>query len=528
MSPALAKVRKVRARRGVVKVKGKVFNPNVSARAARAPELKLPRPGTTRYPIDLAVFARLKEASHRAKKLPKRESVIVSDKPGKTKGVSSRGILAAAPAAGIPMALAPSRNFAGISATGWLPPDCTLAAGPNHLLASVNSSLAVFSKQGGAALLQRTLTAWFANVVQNATVFDPKAIYDQHAGRWVLLAVAVIRNPNRSWFLLSISTTADPLGTWRNYALDATKDGVVQTNNWVDYPALGVDAQALYLTGNMFRFGGGFQYTKVRIVPKNGPYSGGTIPFTDLVRLRNGDNSMAFTVQPCHTFGAPQVQYFVNSIYPTTATPENKLSLWSITDPLSAAPSLTLRTIEVSPYNLPPDAVQKGQSTPLDTGDVRVLNAVFRGGSVWCAFATQHNWGQPTNVAAIHWVQIEAASGTLIQQGIYGTKRRYYSYPAVMPNNNGDMIMVFSRCGSNEFGSIRFTGRKAADSLGALRNSSTLKTGIAGYLGLDGSGRNRWGDYAGIAADPGNPASVWFYSLFAVPGTWATWIGSAS
>lgn len=522
------KTRPARTARGAVRTKGVVFDPNQAVPQTLAPELKVPRPGTTRYPIDLAAFAKLKNASYKAKKLAKHNSMISPDKPGKVQG-GSGGPLAAAPGQpGHIAALAPSLNFAGISATGWIPPDCTLAAGPSHLLASVNSSVAIFSTQGGGALLQKTLTAWFSNVIQNATIFDPKALYDQHAGRWVLLAVAVASNPNRSWFLLSVSTTADPLAPWRNYALDATKDGAVQTSNWVDYPALGVDAQALYLTGNMFRFGGGFKYSKVRIVPKSGPYSGGTVKFTDLVRLKNADNSMAFTVQPCHTFGAPQVQYLVNSIYPTTATPENKLSLWSISSPLAASPSLTLRTVDISSYALPPDAVQKGQANPLDTGDVRVLNAVFRGGSVWCAFCTQHNWQQATNVAAIHWVQLEAATGTLTQQGIYGAKSAYYSYPAIMPNNNGDMIMVFSHCSASAFASVRFTGRKATDPPGTLRNSSTLKAGTAGYLGLDGNGRNRWGDYAGIAADPSNPAAVWFYSLFAIPGAWNTWIGSAS
>jgi hypothetical protein len=97
-----------------------------------------------------------------------------------------------------------------------------------------------------------------------------------------------------------------------------------------------------------------------------------------------------------------------------------------------------------------------------------------------------------------------------------------------MPNNNGDLLMVFSRCSATEFASIGFTGRKAADPIGELRNSSILKAGAAGYLSLDGNGRNRWGDYAGIASDPANPATVWFFSLFAVPGAWSTWIGSAS
>ena len=37
------------------------------------------------------------------------------------------------------------------------------------------------------------------------TIFDPKALYDQHAARWVLLAVAFRQNPNQSVFLLSVS-----------------------------------------------------------------------------------------------------------------------------------------------------------------------------------------------------------------------------------------------------------------------------------------------------------------------------------
>jgi hypothetical protein len=338
----------------------------------------------------------------------------------------------------------------------------------------------------------------------------------------------VAKEPDRAWFVLSISKTADPLGEWHSYALDSTVDGSEKTNNWADFPALGVDAQALYLTGNMFRFGAGFEYAKIRIVPKEAAYAGDALGFTDLVQLKNSNGSMAFTVQPCHTFGAPQVQYLVNTIYPDTETPETKLSLWSITDPLGNSPVLSLRTIEVSPYFLPPDSIQQGEPNPLDSGDVRVLNAVFRGGSVWCAFCTVHNWDEETNVAAIHWVQIEAASGVLIQQGIYGAQSANYSFPAVMPNNNGDLLMVFSRCSATEFASIGFTGRKAADPIGELRNSSILKAGAAGYLSLDGNGRNRWGDYAGIASDPANPATVWFFSLFAVPGAWSTWIGSAS
>ena len=132
---------------------------------------------------------------------------------------------------------------------------------------------------------------------------------DVHGGpvnlAWVLMAVAVQNNPRKSLYLVSVSATSNPLGVWRNYALDAMRDGNTPTNNWADFPALGVDNKALYITSNQFAFNGGFQFAKIRVVPKAGPYSGGAAPFFDFVRMRNANNALAFTVQPCHTFGAP-------------------------------------------------------------------------------------------------------------------------------------------------------------------------------------------------------------------------------
>jgi hypothetical protein len=149
------------------------------------------------------------------------------------------------------------------------------------------------------------------------------------------------------------------------------------------------------------------------------------------VKRQNADGSLAFTVQPGHTFGAPNVQSLVNSVYPTTASPPNVLTLWSVTNPLATA-TLTRRSITVTPFSLPPDANQRGGGTPLDSGDVRVLNAVFRGGSVWCALTTVHDYGAG-NVAAIQWFQVNATSGALVQQGIYGTGARTTSIPVSCP-----------------------------------------------------------------------------------------------
>ena len=510
--------------------RGKEIDPShelPEAMAAGVAELRQPRPYTSRYPIPEEEFQRLKEKATRLR-LPLGDATLSRDS-GQKAEIATRGVVgvealapelaAAAPAA----SPSPTTNFAGIAATGWIPPDCTMATGPSHVVLSVNSTVAIYAKSGGAPLLQRTLTVWFSNVIQGATIFDPKVLYDQHAGRWVLVAFAVASNPNRSAYLLSVSASSDPLGQWRNYSLNAMVDGNTATNNWADYPAVGVDSNALYITSNQFAFGGGFQYAKIRVIPKAGPYSGGAATFFDFVRMRNSNNSLAFTIQPCHTFGAPQVEYLVNSMFPSG----NSLTIWRIA-PSGASFSLTRTSVATAAYSLPPNAVQKGNNDPLNSGDVRILNAVFRGDSIWCALTTARSWVAGSSQAAIQWFQIRAAGPALVQQGVFGAAKIHYFYPACCPDNNGNMIMVFSRASANEFGSVYYTGRRATDPLGALQPSALLKAGVANYVAKDSGGRNRWGDYAGIASDPANVRLVWFYSMFSsAVNKWGTWVGSA-
>jgi hypothetical protein len=88
--------------------------------------------------------------------------------------------------------------------------------------------------------------------------------------------------------------------------------------------------------------------------------------------------------------------------------------------------------------------------------------------------------------------------------------------------------MVFSRSGTAEYGSMAYTGRRATDPLGALQTSTLVHAGVAHYQQLDGGGRNRWGDYNGVAADPSAPRVIWIYSEFvAAADTWGTWVSSA-
>lgn len=201
--------------------KGKKFEPGRVLPAAPAldivAQLNRPRPSTSRYPIDQRTFAALEAAATKVKLPARKASTLVMDKGKKAELALSPGMaLPAAPAvleepAEAPVALG---NFQGIADTGWFPPDCTMAAGPQHVMLAVNSSVAIYTKAGAVAQAARTLSTWFGNVISQAKIFDPRLLYDQHANRWLLVAAALPSDPavQQSFFLFA--DAGNKWGTW--------------------------------------------------------------------------------------------------------------------------------------------------------------------------------------------------------------------------------------------------------------------------------------------------------------------------
>ena len=177
-----------------------------------------------------------------------------------------------------------------------IPPDPTMASGPNHLMGLINSDIGIFDKAD--TLLQRLdATNWYQPVLPGklgdpqqtllGTVFDPKVIYDHFANRWVMVWLASDRT-TKSWILVSASNDDDPNGGWCSWALPGDQNGSEPAGNWSDYQGLGFDNQAVYVVPNQFGFNGSFDYAKIRILPKDALYDN-TCPamtWTDLWDLR--------------------------------------------------------------------------------------------------------------------------------------------------------------------------------------------------------------------------------------------------
>lgn len=405
-------------------------------------------------------------------------------------------------------------NFAGLDDTNWTPPDSHIAAGPDHLIATVNATFAVFDKLG-RQLLRRTMADLFARLVEDALIFNPKVLYDQFRGCWLMAACARSVDSQHSWFLLAFSQSGDPLSDWWIWALDANSDGANRTSNWPEGLGLAVDNSQLYLTANMFNGQGEFAYSKLRILNIKEMQTGGILHGWDFWQLRNADGSQAFGVQPAINLRAAGAQYLLN------ATGDGQgLTQWTITQ-MRNAPMLTRRFVPTAQYHLPPNARQVAGEVEVGTGDTRLVNVLFRHGLLWTAHTVAANWNGDTNNAAIHWLQINPRAGCVTQQGFYGAPNQNYFCPAVMVDGEGNMLIVFNRLDESEPPAICFTGRRTADEPGLLQPSELL-------LRSSVSASCEWSNFNGAAIAPDDTEAWLIGQYVATDSDWPTWIGAVS
>jgi hypothetical protein len=413
------------------------------------------------------------------------------------------------------------KAFAGIANQGKAQPDCNIAVGPERLMLAVNSSVAIFTKTGDLKF-QTTFDEWFAPLTNQAgsLLFDPKLLYDSESGHFLFLMNAR-RADHRSWFLLSVSKTSDPEGDWAFYAFDMQITGGKRDIFWADFPRMGFDENAIYLTGNMHEFGGilRFRYAKIRVLPKAQVYKFGNVQWKEFAHLTDANNFKAIDIEPVIAFGTTGAGYLVNA----NIVEGTKLTLWKISNPGTTNSKLSKKGIAVSSYQLPPDAPQKGGDIIITTRDAGVYNAVFRDGSIYTAHNVAYDWGSGP-VCAIRFYQIKT-NGELVQEITYGKNGYSYFFPVVMLDSKKNVMMGFNRCSKSTYAGIFFTGRKASDPLGKFRNLGKLISGQSYYaVFFSGSNVGRWGDYNGISLDSDD--SFYFFSEYAKsPEKWETIVG---
>jgi hypothetical protein len=421
-------------------------------------------------------------------------------------------------------------SFNGINMTNSIPPDPNLAAGPNHIIATVNTAFSIWDKSGNKL---KTIdgSVWVKQIIPLAgtIICDPKITYDHFNNRWIMVWLTENTTLLTSYWTISVSKDSSALGTWYSWATPCNFNGPDSTNNLGDYEGVGFDKDCIYLTGNQFDITSGhYQYSKIRIIPKAQLYANtaGPITWWDFWNITiPGSSSSANTLRPTYVWGAPDAYYLIQA----NGAGANFLSLYKITTPV-IAPVLTGVRVPCTNYGAAGNADQLGGSflgsteMLIETGGSAIKNeAKYRDGYLWATHIVR-NPVDPL-YTSIHYVKIDVNTNTTVEDVVFGGAGTSYFYPAIVVDQNHNMAITFSRSGDNEYVGSYYTFKLSTDPPG-LSSSALLQSGKGNYVLDYSGGRNRWGDYSGICIDPADPNNLWMISEFASgKNIWATYIG---
>jgi hypothetical protein len=405
-----------------------------------------------------------------------------------------------------------------------VPPDPHGAAGANRLVAVVNRMIEV-RKKDGTLMFRDSLQSFFSATPQaltnNTRFFDPKVIYDEHEGRFVMVALQQGKAPqiSRIWLAVSKGEAPDAVSAWNQAYIDSAM--VLGGNNaYADFPGLEVDEEAVYVTANMFRFlddaSVGVRYWWFSKGLVAGFYAGQ--PFTSVVVNPFASAGTATTSMPAQVHGSSGVDgnvgtFFVNVV--SFINGQINLQVYILFDPLGE-PGYTLQTINlgvISQFGPLPSAPQLGTTTKIETNDIRVLDAAWRSNKLWVVFSIHPTSGVNQGQATAHWVRLSTSGGTVAfeAQGNLGGEGiaagAFTYFPSIAVNTKG--LVAFGYAASSN---TTYAG--AYVSVGTSEQSYTVKSGLAPYIREYVVGANRWGDYTGISVDPIDD-SFWVFNQYA-------------
>ncbi|MBB5205173.1 hypothetical protein HNQ51_002492 [Inhella inkyongensis] len=446
----------------------------------------------------------------------------------------------------------PAQNFEGpgVGLPGFVmtgaPPDTTVAVGPNHVIAWVNSMYAVYDKAGNLLSVPLNGNLPFTgmgNLCESTNRGDPILQYDRRADRWVLsqFAFNVSGGAPAAPYLqcIAVSQTNNPLGAYHRYAINFSP---VSPSGFNDYGKLGIFDDGYYTAYNVF---GG--------TPAGGN-TGSALCASDRTKMLAGDPSAVTLCAPIAFYGggASFLPADVDGpTAPTTTAQGNIFMRYSFGGvslrlmkfkPDFAANTATLTNglggAHGSFVNLPvgPTTVacngaagacvaQPTTTTRLDTlADRLMYRAAYRNrGGIDSLMVVQSvdPDGPGARSSAMRWYEIRnpfGAAPTLFQNATYDPGKSGDRWMgSIAMDKNGNMLMGYSvaNAAANQFPSIAVAGRLRSDIRNTMRAEQVAWVGTgAQTIRASGTALTRWGDYTTMQVDPVDDCTFWFIGQY--------------
>jgi hypothetical protein len=327
-------------------------------------------------------------------------------------------------------------------------------------------------------------------------------------------------------FLLAVSATSDPTGQWHGFLFQADPDN----GYFADFPTLGLDSNAVYLSGDMF-FG------------EDSPMGPGlvSIPKADLVassptianRTWFGvmDSSVRGQVlQPAICLdGSSTGNVLAMGDIGSDSELHSNMVLFAVQNGASTTATLSPPTsIEVLPYSVPFNAdmgiplfsaAQPDGTVTLQANDARLSASVYAvGGVLYAAYSTDLN-----GRIAIRWYRIDARTRTLLEFGTISDPSLDLFFPSITANPDGVVVIAYNGSGSSTYISCFASAGETRNGVTSFGDRLLLKSGVVSYHDLneilaellgDPPVDSRWGDYSALSVDPFDSNRFWIIQAY--------------
>lgn len=463
-------------------------------------------------------------------------------------------------------------GFRGPQGTATLrnPSDNSLAVGPDHIVQTVNSKMAVFTKQGkkfattGKVLYGPVNTG---NVFRGFGDFgelnngDAVVRYDQLADRWLIvmpifrrLPFKKIDRPGKAGLVqlslrgvegqpgpaqalhqptaeeigqpgrggqpvrraegtysicYAVSTSSDPLGSYYRY--------MFQRPLFPDYPRPAVWPDGYYVTTS----------TGDNVIQKH-------VYVAERAKMLKGEDAseQGFILDDVNFLlaadldgkqlpptGAPAIVLACGGVQLRNVLKDDGIYCWKCAVDWQAPVRSKLEgpvKVPVAPYEylgggqLTKTVPQPGTAQKLDVqGDKLMARLVYRRTGDREQIVGAHCVKTRAGGGGVRWYEFrldEQRNVRLHQQGTYAPDGFFRWMPSPALDGNGNLGIGYSFGGTLHYPGQRFVGRLVEDPLGML----TLKEAVLAEGEAPQTATNRWQDYTQTAIDPADESTIWY------------------
>ncbi|PHI19277.1 hypothetical protein CEQ90_13775 [Lewinellaceae bacterium SD302] len=379
-------------------------------------------------------------------------------------------------------------DFVGNSYNFWAPPDNNIAVSNNGDLVSVTNSSIRFMDSDGSLNLESDFADYLAFLELPGGYFDPKVLFDASSNKFIM--VVLNGNSPVNTVAVGFSTTSDPMDTWWFYTFSGAPDG---SNNWFDYPSIGVSTNDFYVSGNLFNSNDNWQQTMIFQMDKSAGHNGESIDWLYYPMVMDDNGFLDFNVVP---ISASYNSTLGPGIYlaSTNSSGGNSVKIYYTTDDVFNNPGLEVYDVDIPDYYATVDGLMNGTTQTIRTNSTRLLNGYFGGNKIHFVLNSS---GENDDWTRIYYgiVDVTDNSGIGARFGLEGFE---YAFPSILPRgtdqNNGHSIIGFGRTGETIFPEYRVV---AVDDNLDWSGSQLVRAG-ENFVDFSSSNTERWGDYTGI------------------------------